>query len=203
MTSDLIKSACDKMMNVCESLIAYEHSEKADNIHVHLLLLKCQVSTDTLKNYIKSSGPVPPRAGNKFWSFKTCDNDLKTPITYMSKGKLDPFIVKGFTQEEINDCKDRWVARAPETSRQGQIQFVVKETPAEAKKRKNDLINEMLEDKTIHSTESIVRRIVTVLNKNNVIFGRYTVRDYFDTIMARSHTKTFINAMENFVGYRI
>lgn len=201
MTQEYISVAIEKIAMVTEQVIAYEHSEKAENIHCHLMLIGCQVSTDTLKNYIKQSGPVPPRAGNKFWSFKTCTSDLDTPITYMSKGKLDPFYIKGFTPERIAELKDKWVTKTNLT--QTKLQYIVKETPLEAKKRKNDLIQEMLSKIEHKGTEHIVRIIVQVLNDNKCIFGRYTIRDYYDTIMSRKFTENFINSMEYFVAYRV
>lgn len=205
MTSEIILPAIEsKIASICEHLVAYEHSEKADNVHCHMMLIGCTVSTDTLKNYIRSCGMVPPRAGNQFWSFKKCDDDLNTPITYMSKGKLTPFYVKGFTQEEIDTCKDRWVERTPETSRyQARLQYVVRESPSQAKKRKNDYIKEIMDIIQYDDKEHIIRCILRVLNENHVVFGRYTIRDYYDTITARKHTDTFVNSMIEFCGYRV
>lgn len=203
MPSEVIQTALDKISSQVASMIAYEHAERADNIHIHMMLIGCEVSTDTLKNYIRSCGMVPPRAGNKFWSFKTCDTDLQTPVTYMSKGKLEPFFVKGFTQEEIDTCKDRWVERTPETSKyQPRLQYVVRESPSEAKKRKNDLLKEMIDLIQTNEKEHIIRIVLQVLNENHVIFGRYTIRDYYDTLCARKYTDSFVHSMMDFVGYK-
>lgn len=204
MSSEVITPSLEKIDKVCDKMIAYEHSEKADNIHCHMMLIGVNVSTDTLKNYIRGCGMVPPRAGNKFWSFKSCDSDLQTPITYMSKGKLTPFYIKGFTQEEVEICKDRWVDRTPETSKyQARLQYVVRESPSEAKKRKNDLLKEMIELIQYNDKEHIIRIVLQVLNDNHVIFGRYTIRDYYDTLIARKYTDTFVNSMLDFCGFRV
>lgn len=205
MTSDNILPAIEsKIANACERVVAYEHSEKADNIHCHMMLVGCKVSTDTLKNYIRSVGMVPPRAGNKFWSFKDCTNDLDTPVTYMSKGKLMPFYVKGFTQDYLDTCKDRWEERSPKTSQyQARLQYIVRETPSQAKKRKNDLIAEIINIIKYEDKEHIIRCILQVLNDNHVVFGRYTIRDYYDTIMARKYSEKFVHSMIDFVGFRV
>lgn len=199
MTAHDMRYAFDKFSNVCENLVAYEHSDNAENIHCHLMLINCQVSTDSLKNYIRSCGNVPPRAGNKFWSFKTCSDDLDTPIVYMSKGKYDPCYNKSFSPEYLEEQKCKWITKP--TLTQTKIQYVVKENPAQAKKRKNDLIADMLHKIENNNTEHILRVIVQVLNDNETIFGRYTVRDYYDTICARRFTEKFIDSMHKLISF--
>lgn len=118
MPSDLfvrIKSPYDVLIPImsrihacCEKVIVYEHNEKSSNIHVHMYLVQCDKSTDTLKNYIRKV--CDSSKGNQFWSFKTAQD--AGCITYMSKGKLDPVDVKGFTQEEIDTYKSSWEDRS-------------------------------------------------------------------------------------------
>ena len=206
LTKEQIEPAIASLQDACTQFIAYEHPDNIDRIHCHLILCDVTCSTDTLKNYIRRSCPVAPRAGNKFWSFKSA-NDLHGAITYMSKGKYDPFSVKGFTQDEIDSSKGRWVERTPETSKyQTRLQYVVRESPAEAKKRKNDLVKEMIyeinENNVAHNSLEIIKIIIRVLNSNNVVFGRYTVRDYFDTIQGRINTDSYATQMDYFCSYR-
>lgn len=207
LTKEQLLPAIPILESVCERIIAYEHSEDITRIHCHLILTSVTVSTDTLKNYIRKHCPVPPRAGNKYWSFKQA-NDTHGAITYMSKGKYDPFVMKGFTQEEVEDSKGRWVERTPETSSkyQTRLQYVVRETPSQAKKRKNDLIIEMIaeinETNVARNSFETIKVIIHVLNSNSVVFGRYTVRDYYDTIQARVNTDSFATQMDYFCAYK-
>lgn len=168
---------------------------------------KCTVSTDTIKNYCKRSG-IDGGVRGSGWSFKSATDT--GCITYMSKGNLEPSFVKGFTQEEIVSYRDSWVERTGKTSAkyQTKLQYIVKESPIEAKKRKNDLIKEMINELGAHKKtvnleyyvdETIVRAIIKVLNDNNVIFGRYTIRDYYDTICSRKYTDSFVDSMIKFM----
>lgn len=207
LTKEQLEPAIVSLQGACRQFIAYEHADNPDRIHCHMIISEATVSTDTLKNYISKNCPTAKRGvGNKFWSFKSA-NDLHGAITYMSKGKYDPFSVKGFTQDEIDSSKDRWVERTPETSKyQTRLQYVVRESPAEAKKRKNDLVKEMIyeinENNVAHNSLEIIKIIIRVLNSNNVVFGRYTVRDYFDTIQGRINTDSYATQMDYFCSYR-
>lgn len=206
MSSHEILPVCESITSVCERVIGYEHND-VGNVHVHMILIGCKVSTDTLKNYIKKSGKVPARAGNPFWSFKTADAPVDA-LPYMSKGVYEPFIVKEFTEQEIADAKAKGYMPERKTGKyQTKLQYIVRETSSEAKKRKNDLIKEMLLELDghqcinleYHIDEVIVKVIVKVLNDNNVIFGRYTVRDYYDTICSRKYTGNFIDMIVRFM----
>lgn len=102
----LIETKCDK-------LVIYEHNANINNIHIHLYIEECTVSTDTLKNYCKRFGITGGIRGSG-WSFKTATDT--GCITYMSKGNLEPSFIKGFTQEEIVSYRDSWVERTRETA---------------------------------------------------------------------------------------
>lgn len=105
-------SAIELISSKVNRMVVYEHNSGGKNCHIHMYLETCSVSTDTLKNYIRKH--VTLDKGNKVWSFKKADDS--DCITYMSKGKLDPCYVKGFTQDELIVYKDKWVERTPETS---------------------------------------------------------------------------------------
>lgn len=186
----------------CERMIIYEHDDNPDNIHIHFYLQACEVSTDTLKNYCKRFGI---NGGNKGagWSFKL-SRDTGC-INYMTKGKYDPKFVKGFTDDEVTEFKNKWEIREPikvNGKVQSKLTFIVKETPIQAKKRKNDLIEEMIRIlPEIHNDKIIIKTIINVLNDNQTIFSRYTIRDYFDTIQGRVNYKGFVDKMEIFCAY--
>lgn len=115
---DQFRPVAERLAHKCDKMIIYEHNERPTNIHIHFYIQACQVSTDTIKNYCKKCGISggPQGAG---WSFKS-DADAGC-ITYMTKGKLEPVYVKGFTQTETDEYKDRWVDRTPETSKSNKV----------------------------------------------------------------------------------
>lgn len=200
-----IRSACEQISEKVSKMVVYEHQPNGpdgDNIHVHMYLKGTQVSTDTLKNYIKKATPKKDKYGNGYWSFNQAYDD--GCIVYMSKGQLDPVYIKGYTAEEIEDYRGKYdPSKEKKKTYQAKLTYVVKESPAQSKKRKNDLIDEMrAEIKNMTDVTQVVSGIVKVLNDNNVVFGRYTVRDYYDTLQARFNTESFTSVMINFLAIR-
>lgn len=232
--SEFMRPAYSSLSEVCDKLLIYEHSREtgtsAKETHVHMYMTGCKVSTDTLKNTIKrhafttGSMVADTRRGNGFWSFAT--QYKKEPVTsgcipYMTKGKLDPVLNKGFTQEEIDTHKSAWVDITP--LRKGTLtQYLTKpETQKESKMRQQDLITEIrrrykiqrvgnfntpVEDRPSELQNlnkitliNLIRQVVVVENKT--ILGRYKYRDYFDTILAieePNHYQTKLNEFMNF-----
>ncbi len=103
----------------CDKILCYEHPEKTDNIHCHLLLYGVYDSTDTLKRLMRSHGIELKGAGQI--SFKTSfklndgtkvditDETIPKYITYMSKGIHNPKYNKGYEQSFVDACKAAWV----------------------------------------------------------------------------------------------
>ena len=105
---DQIKTALDRMSKHSERFIAYEHNSDVENIHVHFLSVGPTITTETMKNWIrKEVGTVKASQ----WSMKTAKDE--NCVTYMSKGKLEPVHVKGYTVEEIEQFRTKWVERPP------------------------------------------------------------------------------------------
>lgn len=210
------------LQNETDVLVVYEHEadEDVNRTHVHFLI-DWVASVDTLKNRFKINCTTVTFKGNSSWSFLSSYKPFKKSkevpvnedcITYMSKGELEPVVLKGFTQDLIAKYKDRWVERTPETSYQPKLTYVTRETPSEAKKRKNDLIKEMLDRINIHDgkydtdisfsgNRHLLDVIIQVLNENKVVFSRYTIRDYYDTILARTNPSKFIDALSDMLKF--
>ena len=89
----------------CDKLVIYEHNADTDNVHIHMYIEKCTVSTDTIKNYCKRFGINGGTRGTG-WSFKSATDT--GCIVYMSKGNLEPLYVKGFTTDEITSYREAW-----------------------------------------------------------------------------------------------
>lgn len=207
----------ETIASLCEKLVVYEHiqDDYVKRTHIHAYIEGWKYTKQYLKNIVKRIKNFE----RTDWAFSEnyVVNEERKPvntgyITYMSKGVLEPCFVKGFTQTEIDTFKGNWTERSkPLTNYQTRIQLVKKETATEVKKRKNDLIHEMIgmmndeeykEKLRYEYDETVIAVIIKVLNDNKYVFSRYSVRDYYDTIQARTNTKNFITTMKYFVQYK-
>lgn len=199
---DRLIKTFSKIQEVTNRLAVYQHDD-ASRVHVHALLVGCTVSTDTLKNWIMKE--VNGKVERSNWGFKQAPNE--SFITYMTKGKYEPKLVKGYTPEEIDEFKSKWVDR-PQTDKGKLIQYRLKiENPHEQKKRQQDMIQEIglrykaSTNQTGSELIAIIRQVVVVENKT--ILGRYKLRDYYDTVMMLEEKETWIHQMEKFCCVRI
>lgn len=151
------------------------------------------------------------------WVFDNELRDERKAITYASKKDLQAKFNKGYEASFIAECSAEYLPPDEYVKRNGKVQFkVVTEKPEVSRKRQNDLLDEMIRrykshyqmDKYIENqsypmdSKAVIREIIEVLNENRVIFGRYKVRDYYDTICARMWVGRFQNMMlETMVGF--
>jgi len=95
-----------------DKVLVYEHSTEtntsADKTHIHMLLVNTSIDKKQLRNIAKET--VVPVKGNENMSFKTAEEPFGKYITYMTKGVLQPVYNKGFTPEELEECRQAWVA---------------------------------------------------------------------------------------------
>lgn len=209
--------------NECDVLVVYEHEqdEEVSRTHVHFYIEGFTLTIQALKDRVRKH-LLEDKFPKGDWSFKEKNKDGSSVnpqcITYMSKGDLTPKMVKGISREEIDAYTSQWVERPKGTKYQTRLAFTTRETPAEAKKRKNDLIKEMmlaleefkqtkdfvndLGNIYYYPSQSCLEVIVRVLNENNQVFGRYQVRDYYDTIMSRLNTKDFIGSLRSICTFQ-
>lgn len=189
-----LKSFFEKLSTNCDKLVAYQHDESS-RVHVHALVVACKPSTDTLKNWIRTVvGPVEKTD----WSFVT-KNVNENFITYMSKGNLAPVCCYGFTNDQIEAYKAAWEHR-PKSFKQTKLTYVVKETTEQRKMRQEDMIAEIvkryseLKNPSSKDLIQLIYKVVSIENRN--VLGRFKVRDYYDTIMARVANKDWLSAMD-------
>lgn len=115
---------------VSEKVIVYEHADNPDNIHIHMLVMGCNVDVKTLKNWVKETLSLTPVRTK--WAFpQTYKNRHGEPtgvdegfVKYMTKGKLDPKYNKGFSPEFVAEQKKMgWDnAATPAAKRQSKAQ---------------------------------------------------------------------------------
>lgn len=188
-----------KIKDVCDKVVVYQHD--ATRVHVHALLVKCTVSTDTLKNWIrKEVGQV----AKTDWSFVQAQDEGF--ITYMSKGTLAPVFVSGYDMDQLDLFRSKWVDK-PKVQK-GLTQYRLKiENPREQKLRQEEIVKMIAaryKEEVQHHEPSVLLRIIrqVVVIENKTVLGRYKARDYYDSVMALAYPETWIRQMENFVGFR-
>lgn len=189
------------------SCVVYEH--EADNevsrTHCHIWVKNVKCSTDTLKNHVKKFiGKVAPSD----WYFTTVNKsgDLWTDdvITYMSKGTLSPVFVSGWSSDEIDSFRQKWVSPpSPLVVQDGKL--VIKRTVKEtAKKTKRELIQEMLETYLPEmDTREIIELIRKVLIRNNEVLGMYKVTDFYDSLLCYGNKEKFVDMMVQKINSRV
>lgn len=182
----------ERLDQVTERNIIYEHSEKQGNVHIHGFLVGCTVSTDTLKNWIKKD--VGDMKSTE-WSFKKATSyDF---ITYMSKGVLQPVCVKGFTEEEIEPYRLAWVPMKKSEQKLMTQYKLVSEKPETARQRQMEMLQPII-DKLYGkrpSPRDIIDEILSVIRKQKIIVGRYKIRDYYDHVMNHLKEEEFIESI--------
>lgn len=90
----------------CHQVIAYEHDEPGKKIHSHLLIKGANIEKKQLRNLGNSTGIN--LKGNENCSFKAYDQNT-TYLSYMSRGRIEPYYIQNFTTEEIQTAKEAWV----------------------------------------------------------------------------------------------
>lgn len=192
-----LKPFWDRLAETATKLVVYEHPD--GRVHNHALV-ETQVSTDTLKNWVKRALNVT-RYPKTNWSFKTAQDDKF--ITYMSKGKYDPLVCIGVSAEHVALLRSQWV----EQPRRELVQYKLKaENPREAKARQNDMMDEVL--KRLHELPRYDTRVIletirqVVVVEHRTIVGRYKMRDYYDYVLLRNGDKRYMDKMEDFVAFR-
>lgn len=205
-TYEQLQEIVVKMVNACKNVVCYEHP--ADNevkrTHCHFLLVECNVSTDTLKNWIKKQcGDVDKTD----WSFKSARQTLEemtTYMTYMSKGRYDPRFNNLVAPDVIEELKGKWVN--PEDVKlklkEGKLVRDIDDTKSVVSKRRilEDIIAEVGDSPTC--ARDVLAGIRKVLTKNNCVIGQYKVLDYYDSYMMYSQKDAWLDSLASRIEKR-
>lgn len=202
---DSMKDVIERIAAAVEQLIVYQHDkdEKVSRTHIHLLAVGCKHSTDTLKNWIRKHIGAVEKTD---WSFKAAERVEEARyryITYMSKGRLDPLLVKGFSAEDIQRCKLAWVE--PDTVRVRAVNGkLVKEIDEAANVSKRQLVEEMVAALSGQycSTRDILIGIRKVLIQHKCVVGMYKVMDYYDAYMMYAHKEQWLDMLADKIDKR-
>jgi len=183
--------------NVCERLAVYEHHEPDKRVHIHGYVEGLTVSTDTLKNWVKTTLNVKsfPKSD---WEFaqKISKGEKKgqpvdrESLMYFHKGKNPILYNKGFSPELVEEQHKKSYIPKEYVGKSLKTQYkLVCENPTQKKHRENDLVKLMIDrvkPLEIKSDENIMREVIAVLNETLTVCGDYKCVDYFDTVIRRT-----------------
>ncbi len=212
----------------CSKLVVFEHEadEEVNRLHCHIMIVGYKTSDETMKVQVTKALGYRPPAGDWAW-----DPDLRSEeetITYMSKKDLQAKFVKGVSEDFIAECSAKYLPRDEYGKRKGKTQYkVIAEKPEASRKRQNDLLDEMvkrlknyrkyeIQEYPIVSTMAaevaeaefkwnatqVLDVIMSVLNEERVIAGRYKIRDYYDTLMMRLDRAQYRASMIGMLGFK-
>lgn len=89
----------------CSKILVYEHvGSETEKVHIHCVLRDSRLQKKQLRNI--GSNFVDLK-GNENCSFKECVSE-ETPVTYMSKGNLQPKYNKGYDPEWVETRRCEW-----------------------------------------------------------------------------------------------
>lgn len=189
---DVLGTVIERMAGKCKALLAYEHTH-SKRVHCHLLLVGCEVSTDTLKNYIKAKLGVVDKED---WSFKTCASDYDKYITYMSKGNINPSYIKGYENAFLEQKKNEWV------SPQNTVKIVSKKKSQLTKFEIVQLIVDKLPKEESLSDKEIIEVIIQVLKDNKQAIGMYKIIDLRDSVLMYAYPDKMVWECCNVISRR-
>lgn len=177
-----------------EKVIIYEHDAdgKVKRTHCHIMLIGSKVKPDAMKARFKKLYGDIERTD---WYFKQCDGD-DVNVTYMSKGRLTPKRCVGWSEEEIDELRSKWID--PESTKvlmkDGKLVREVKDPKQMTKRQVLELMLADLNDKsTCRDKLKVIRK---VLMNNNIVCGKYKVMDYYDAIQMYGYKDDWLVSME-------
>lgn len=172
-----------------EFIVVYEHNE-ASRVHIHALLKECPIQLLGLKRRIEK---VVGKVSKTDWSFKTTEITEQF-ITYMSKGKLDPVFVKGYTPERIASYRSAWI----EPEKKVQTKLTKPNDKATYREILDEVKRIIPKDLKFYGHSDVmyvVQNLTRVLNEKKIITSRYKVRDLLDTLFREIDTESFNNSI--------
>lgn len=104
---DLVAKLVSAWGQRSKTMAVYEHTAaEAERVHVHLVMTGTNVDKKQLRNI---GSQFVSLKGNELCSFKEFTGEEKAYV-YMTKGVHDPKYLLGFTKEQADDWKSKWVA---------------------------------------------------------------------------------------------
>jgi len=142
-----------KYASECTEIIIYEHVERADNLHVHMLM-ETALTLKTLRNYAVKLVGKNESNDSRLYSFiekQSRGPDKGNPvslkfISYMSKGKYDPIFVNSPSGKFTPAIVDQYKMSGYDKADKKAVPHVIVETVIEKKSRLTewDMVKEVV-----------------------------------------------------------
>lgn len=162
--------------------------------HVHGLVFNWRKSDDTLRNYLKKEfnldGTKQEFAVSSTYKKGTKMTELTVPgyISYMTKGKYNPIVMKDYEQDYIDKLKSEWV---DPTVRVNEVITLTKEkskiTEFDLQLEAEDLLWGPNDHDKLISKEDIYDTVIKVLKKHRKLAHYRRVANICQAIYARFH----------------
>lgn len=181
---------CEALKDKAEVIVGYEH--RTNRVHCHIIVANVSCTYQTIKNAWREvwSGLGHDVWSRSDWSFKPLEegrDSIINTMTYCSKGTMLPFTFDGVYAEDCLDARNRWEDKPRVTRRQ--LKLVESLNPIQMRKKKNQICDEIIErlnrSEDQYTHRNVVMTILDYLKTERIIFSRFTVREYYDTIMCR------------------
>lgn len=184
----------------CERIIVYRHEEAIERPHIHCLMYGVKCSYDTLVNVVKRAIPNATRDMYSFPKNKKADDDF---ISYMSKGKYDPILNVGFTDDLVKEKKSKGFDKKDVNRSSNNITM---ETTPQPKERKTQITQHMLvveiasqmcleaglgpEDEPPYNFEDLYTCTVKVLKDNKKGGDIFSVMKTMESVLMMQYPST-------------
>lgn len=218
---DTTGSVADRLDTIAQSLasrtqegkvLLYYHEKGRkrgdENPHYHGYLEGYNHTTNALRDWLRTNLKL---TGKHDVSVKKATDK---PIEYMSKGRLDPVVNLGFTQEYVDERKaqgydgDAIASANAEKRKQKTLEEKIEAGNALTKWEMLQIMMSRMDVEEKRGLTTVKRRIcpytepdlvlrvvITVLRENKQVIGEYKVKDYFDAIWAYDSPDSFISRM--------
>lgn len=206
---DETKEKLMKFAECCDKVVIYEHPATQDKmVHIHGLCFGYTKKEDTARNFLKTitkksyelKQKIRPREKNS----PPVNEDY---IIYMSKGKYEPVLLKGWSSEFILEQKAKGYDKLELEGGKLVIKKGITKTDGkEQRKTRKELIDGIVsdlgEDIFRLSTTEVCRVIRTHLVRNSEVIGMYKVIDIYDSVMMYGNQDKWIDMISSKIESR-
>lgn len=196
---DEIKSWVESLAAPRVLAVQHDADDEVSRTHTHILIVASPVEALALKHKLE-------RMCGKFtkgdWAFpKLKDDDFNHIAVYMSKGKHDYSMMKGFDFDWDN-IKSQWIEPTKTQTQLDKNGSVIKIDKMK-QSQMIDRVNLLLKEDNDYSIDNMLDKIRKVfIKENQCIVGRYKTRDIVDTLMAINEPSEWKTSLKRICEYR-
>lgn len=147
--SELIQDdIVESLKGAYNSIIGYRHYEKAENPHIHLLM-DAKLKDDAIRDRIKPNIPNYHKTKLSIKSTQTKGPKKGQPVDidmlpYLTKGKYDPFVNVGFTEDQIAEAKNKgYIKDDIPVSNHNSVETTLQSSPKKNQVTQHDMVKEI------------------------------------------------------------